>query len=351
MKRTVFVVSLLAIAASVIAGEFIFDRAEPKVLPQPSPVSSTSDNNIKLNDESETAFYEITIPYLRGREYDSQLSKLVLYFQDSSYTSYLTSFNSDQYQVNALLTIPSGQQPEGGWPAVVFVHGYIPPDEYETTGNYESYVDYLASADLVVFKIDLRGHGDSEGEPSGAYYSGDYVVDVLSAYNAIQKADFVNSERVGLWGHSMGGNVVFRAFVAAQNIPAVVIWAGAVYTYDDFSEYCISDFSYQRPSNDSPRARDRQRLFDTHGYYSTDSGFWRMVPATNYLEDVSGAVEIHHAVNDNVVDIGYSRGLVEVLEDTTIRHKLYEYTSGGHNITGASFTSAMDRTASFFNEM
>src|SRR3989344_414854 len=178
-------------------------------------------------------FQELTIPYLRAKDYESSLSDLEQISSNSEYTSYLTSYVSDGFRINGLLTKPSGEAPEGGFPAIIFVHGYIPLANYVTTSNYSSYVDYLAQNGFAVFKIDLRGHGNSEGESGGAYYSGDYVVDTLSAVDAIKDLDFVNPERIGLWGHSMAGNVTFRSFVAEEKILALVFWAGAVYSYED----------------------------------------------------------------------------------------------------------------------
>lgn len=295
-------------------------------------------------------FQELTIPYLRGRSYQSSLGELDEIGQNSNYTSYLTNYDSDGLSVNGLLTLPDGEQPEGGFPAIVFVHGYIPPSTYQTTQNYSSYVDYLARNGFVVFKIDLRGHGDSEGEPGGAYYSSDYIADTLNAYSALQSFDFVDPERIGLWGHSMAGNVVFRSFVASKDIPAVVIWAGAVYTYTDFEEYRIDDDSYRPPSQDSERRRYRERLMETYGEFSEDSEYWTKVVPTNYLDGVTGAIQINHAVNDSVVDIRYSRNLIGILEDTAIIHELNEYLVGGHNITSPAFNTAMGNTVSFFEE-
>jgi len=100
------------------------------------------------------------------------------------------------------MTFPKTKSETGKFPAIVFVHGYIPPQEYKTTVNYVSYVDYLAKNGFMVFKIDLRGHGDSEGEAGGAYYSDDYVVDTLNAVEALRSSDFVDPERIGLWGHT-----------------------------------------------------------------------------------------------------------------------------------------------------
>lgn len=293
-------------------------------------------------------FQDITIPYLKNSEYESELGKLNKLTEHASYTSYFTSYDSDGFRVNGLLTIPNGNSPASGWPTVVFLHGYIPPKEYETLINYASYVDFLAKNGLVVFKIDLRGHADSEGEAFGAYYSGDYIVDTLNAYSALENTDFVNPEKIGLWGHSMAGNVVFRTLAAKPDTPKVIIWAGAVYTYEDFADYRISDFSYQPSPQESERRRRREELFETYGSFDPESEFWSQIPATNYLEDIEGAVQVHHAVNDNVVDIGYSRNLMTILDNTEIEHELFEYSSGGHNLTGDTFTKAMDETVKFF---
>ena len=57
---------------------------------------------------------------------------------------------------NGLLTVPLGDVPAGGFPAIVFVHGYIPPEIYRTTERYVDYVDALARSGFVVFKIDRQ---------------------------------------------------------------------------------------------------------------------------------------------------------------------------------------------------
>lgn len=312
--------------------------------------NSQTDSNTQNNSGKKTQieFQELTIPYLRSRSYSSQLSTLEELERINEYTSYITTYDSDGLQINGLLTIPNTQQPEEGFPAVVFVHGYIPPQQYSTTDNYEAYVDYLAKRGLVVFKIDLRGHGNSQGTASGTYFSGDYIIDVLNAYNALENANFVDSNSIGLWGHSMAGNVVLRSAAAKQTIPKVVLWAGAVFTYEDFYELRINDSSYQRPSENSQRSKQRDNLFATHGEFDPVSEFWSQVPATNFLEGVTTEFQIHHAENDNVVDIKYSTGLVDIFEMENIPHEFFRYESGGHNISGSAFSTAMQSVANFF---
>lgn len=294
-------------------------------------------------------FEDVTIPFLRRKTYTSTLGDLQRLNETGTYTSYLTSYTSDGLRVNALLTQPKGTAPAGGWPAIIFIHGYIAPTRYSTQGpQYTAYVDYLAQNGFVVFKIDLRGHGQSEGEAGGAYYSSDYIIDALNAYAALQNTPFVNKDKIGLWGHSMAGNVVFRSLAVNPSIKGAVIWAGAVYSYEDFQKYGINDDSYRPPSTSSQRQRRRQELFNAHGQFSKESAFWQQVAATNYLVDMKTPLEIHHAVDDAVVPIGYSRDLVATLAGSTVPHQLFEYNSGGHNISGANFNQAMQRTIEFF---
>jgi dipeptidyl aminopeptidase/acylaminoacyl peptidase len=297
-----------------------------------------------------TPFQEITIPYLRSREYKSSIEELSEAHSYANYTSYLTSYTSDGLRINAQLTKPIGVMPEGGWPAIIFIHGYIPPTQYETLGKYVDYVDYLARNGFVVFKIDLRGHGNSEGTAGGGYFGSDYVIDTLNAYAALQASDFVNSKKIGLWGHSMAGNIVLRSMAVKKNIPAVVIWAGAVFSYSDRIKYGLNDNSYRPPQTITQRQNRQRAIYDKYGEFDENSPFWKQVAPTNYLTDIQGVIQLNHAVDDDVVNIGYSRDLVPLLDEAKVVYEFYEYQSGGHNINGASFVQAMQRTVEFFKK-
>jgi len=265
-------------------------------------------------------FQEMTIPYLRSKTYESSLGDKALYEDNGVYRSYLTSYTSEGLKVNGLLTIPSGEQPKEGWPAIVFIHGYIPPTLYETTEKYVAYVDSLARSGFVVFKIDLRGHGQSEGNPGGGYFGSDYVADALNAYSALESANFVNKKAIGMWGHSMAGNIVLRSMAVRPEIPASVIWAGAVYSYEDQRKYGINDQSYRPPGTINQNNIRRRELFEKYGSASATSAFWQQVAPTSYLRDLKGAIEINHAEDDTVVNIGYSRDLMALLDKTKVPH-------------------------------
>ncbi len=353
MEKRAKIVVLITLGITCFVGSFLYfskGRSTQKVIQEISKPRIT--NSLPALKPSPTSFpfQELTIPYLRTRSYDSSIAGLVRHQNKANYTSYTTSYQSDGLKINALLTEPTGTPPVGGWPAIVFVHGYIPPSSYQTTTRYIDHVDYLARNGFVVLKIDLRGHGESEGEPNGAYQSSDYIVDTLSAIEALKKLPFVHKDKIGLWGHSMAGNIIMRSLAVRPEIPAIAIWGGAVYTYTDMKDYGIDDGSYRPPASTSPQAVKRRALTEAHGQFDPDDEFWKLVPATNFLDGIQGAVGIFHAVNDPVVSVEYGRNLNKILDETQIPHELHEYPDGGHNISGASFSRAMQDTVNFFQK-
>ncbi len=340
--------SIVILTIAVIVGLGFFYSKGRRT---PSSITQKLPESIKSHIEpTPFHFEELTIPYLRSRQYISSLDDLTRTDESSTHTTYLTSYTSDGLKINGLLTQPKGEMPAGGWPVVIFLHGYIPPTLYRTESNYVSYINTIARQGFVVFKIDLRGHGKSEGEPGGAYYSSDYIIDTLNARAALQNSKFVNPNKIGLWGHSMAGNIIMRTIAVEPNIPAAVIWAGAVYTYEDMLKYGLNDNSYRPPVLTTQRQQKRQQIREKYGNFDVAMPFWQQVAVTNYIRDLKTAIQFHHAVDDPVVNIGYSRDIMKLLNDKNIDAELFEYPSGGHNIAGQNFNIAMKRTIEFYKE-
>lgn len=295
---------------------------------------------------------ELTIAALLQREIEGSEIIIEQRLEDgATYARYIASYLSEGNKIYGLLTAPFGEAPEGGHKAIVFKHGYIPPNQYRTTERYVAYVDALARAGFVVFKIDLRGFGNSEGEPTGAYFSPAYSIDAIAAFKSLQTLDNVDPDGIGLWGHSMAGNVTLRAMLVEPAIQAGVIWAGAVYSYDDFTRYSIEDPSYN-PSAAVTTAGQRigRQIRETYGPPNTAEPFWKAVSLTEHIELLEAPLQLHHARNDDVVTIDYARDLAAVLNVANKVYELYEYDGGGHNISSPAFAEAMQRTIAFFQE-
>ncbi len=299
---------------------------------------------------------EITIEYLRGLEITgSEITFEQKLADRSNYHQHLVSYISEGNKIYGLLTIPFVEPPEGGFKAIVFNHGYIPPAAYRTTERYVAYVDYLARSGFVVLKIDYRGHGESGGEPSGSYFSPGYTIDSIAALKSLQTLDIIDPQGIGMWGHSMAGNLVLRAMLIEPDIKAGVIWAGAVYSYDDFGKYGIDDNTYRPPVSPgtqgaSGRRRGSREIFDAYGRPDTQIDYWKAVSLTENIEYLNSPLQLHHAQDDTVVNFGYSFDLAVVLQDHGKEYEFYTYEGGGHNLISPYFDQAMLRTVEFFRK-
>lgn len=314
------------------------------VLAGANPVAAQGDKFELGNDLTIAALLELEI---EGSEitFEERLA------DGANYTRYIASYISEGNRIYGLLTVPFGEVPPGGFKAIVFNHGFIPPQSYRTTERYVAYVDTLARYGFVVFKIDMRGHGNSEGEPTGSYFSPAYTIDAIAALKSLQTLEYVDPDGIGMWGHSMAGNLVLRAMLIEPAIKAGVIWAGAVYSYDDYTAYRISDPSSRSAAlAESPGRRRGRELRAAYGDPDTSVPFWRAVSLTEHIELLQSPLQIHHAVDDTVVNIGYSRGLAAVLLESGKVYEYYEYAGGGHDINSPYFEQAMLRTVEFFRK-
>jgi dipeptidyl aminopeptidase/acylaminoacyl peptidase len=263
-----------------------------------------------------------------------------------NYRRYYVYYLSEGLKIYALLTVPNGQMPEGGWPGIVFNHGYIPPDVYRTTERYIEYVNQIASKGYVVFRIDYRGHDNSEGQASGAYGDPGYAVDVLNALASLKRYPKVNPEKIGMWGHSMGGYLTLRSMVIDKSIKAGVIWAGVVASYPDM----LYRWRRDRPSTPPITARRwRDIWIEQFGTPEQNPDFWSSISSNSYLADLSGPVQLHHGTKDSDVPVEFSQTLAEQVQTAGGTVELYTYDGDNHNISGF-FSTAMQRTVAFFDQ-
>jgi dipeptidyl aminopeptidase/acylaminoacyl peptidase len=268
----------------------------------------------------------------------------------ANYSRYIASYLSEGLKIYALLTVPNGEMPPTGWPAIVFNHGYIPPAQYRTTERYIAYVDWLARSGYIIFRIDYRGHDRSEGEPRGAYGDPGYTVDVMNAVTAIQNFPQADPERIGMWGHSMGGYLTLRAMVISPEIKAGVIWAGVVASYPDLlTRWRRNRDGQATPTPGGSGSRSwRWAWLEEFGTPEENQAFWNEISANSYLADLNGPIQLHHGTADESVPLEFSQILNDQMQQAGKTVELYIYEGDNHNLSGF-FSQAMTRTIQFFD--
>ena len=299
-----------------------------------------------------TPMHPLSIDYMRDQAYPGSEIIIEQTLEPGvNYNRYIASYRSEDLKIFALLTVPFGEKPETGWPVVVFNHGYIPPEQYRTTERYVAYVDGFARNGYIVFRSDYRGHGSSEGDARGSYGTPDYTIDVLNAVTALQEYPDADPERIGMWGHSMGGNITLRSMVVNPDIKAGVIWAGVVGSYPDlFARWRrrAGGSATPTPDPDNPRRRWRTDLQETYGSPEDNPEFWASISANSFVEDLGGPVQLHHGTADTSVPIEFSAVLYDQIQDVGGLVEYHVYQGDDHNISN-SFGTAMQRSIAFFD--
>ena len=261
-----------------------------------------------------------------------------------AYTRQVVSYRSDGLKIYALLTVPTGTAPRGGWPVVVFNHGYIPPDEYRTTQRYVAYQDAFARAGFVTLKSDYRGHGSSQGEALGGYYAPGYTTDVLNAVGSLRRDRRVNGARIGMWGHSMGGFLTLRAMVIDRSVKAGVIWGGVVGTYDEM----MNQWTRRAPVHIPARVLNlRRQAVAQYGTPAQNPAFWNSLSANSFLRDLGGPVQLHIGSADEEVPVLFHTSLARSLKAAGKPVQSFVYPGDNHNLS-RHLDVALNRSVAFF---
>ncbi len=293
--------------------------------------------------------HPLSIEYLRSQEYPG--SPLVIeqtLLPGSNYNRYLVSYQSEGLTIYGAMTVPTGEKPESGWPVILFNHGYIVPEIYSPTERYIEYMDAFARNGYIVLRPDYRGHGNSEGEAYGAYGDPGYTIDAINALASIKQYADADLDRIGMWGHSMGGYITARAMVVRDDIQAGVIWAGVVASYEGLLE----QWRYSTATAPSTIAEGEGRwptvLISKYGRPTENPVFWNMLSANHYVQDLSGPIQLHHGTADIHVPVFFSEIFYNDVIAAEQMAEYYVYEGDDHNIS-AQFDTAMRRTLAFFD--
>lgn len=310
-----------------------------------APQSSAS-TAAAFSQSASAAFDPLSIPSIRTQTFaGSPITLEQTLANRSTYRQYLASYQSEGLKIYALLTIPRGQQPANGWPVIVFNHGYSDPALYQSNQGYMEYVDAFARSGYIVFRPDYRGYGRSDGERLDGIDVPDYTIDVLNAVGAIKQFPGADPERIGMWGHSLGGYITLRVMVVSKDIKAGVIWAGVVGSYTDVLAQWGA-FSTLLPTAIQAWFTG---MVATHGSPIQNPTYWDSTSANNYLADLSGPLQLHHSSTDPSVPAEFSDSLYQQLQTAGKPAQYYRYAGDDHNISN-NFPLAMQRSVAFFDK-
>lgn len=141
-----------------------------------------------------------------------------------------------EWPLPATLTLPLGAGP---FPAVVLVHGSGPNDRDETVGPNKPFQDLawgLATEGVAVLRYDKRTYVHPQKLMARQSFTvkDETIDDALAAVALLRQTPGIDTKRIFVLGHSLGGMLVPRIGLAAQDqIAGYIVLAGATRPLED----------------------------------------------------------------------------------------------------------------------
>ena len=147
-------------------------------------------------------------------------------FDEGTVTVDYTDSQGNAVHLEGALSIPRGSA--GKYPCMVLVSGSGQQNRDEEIMQHKPFLvlaDYLASKGIAVLRYDDRGVGGSTGEVEKASTEL-FSEDAEAMFNAVRKSPYVDTNRLGIGGHSEGGAIAPMVAARNKDVKFVVMLAG-----------------------------------------------------------------------------------------------------------------------------
>lgn len=256
-----------------------------------------------------------------------------------THKSYYATYRSDGLKISATLHVPTGNGP---FPILILNHGYFPPSEYTNGYGFGREQKYFARQGYAVLHIDYRGYGFSDPAPESPRLWGDtgYAADAINAALALKTANlpYLDTNRIGLFGHSLGGGVTLNAALARPDLFAAGVMWGPV-----SSDYW-NNFNQWRRDDVTP---EQKAQFEAEFGSLDDQDSFLALSAFPYLEALEVPLLIQHGTADESCPVEWSRSTAQQLQELGKNVEYIEYEGFSHVFWNQNWDKAIADAQTF----
>jgi len=254
-----------------------------------------------------------------------------------SFDSQVLIYKSEGKKISGIINWPAEFDENKKYPVVMMVRGYAEKEGYYPGFGSFRVADELAKEGYLTVSTDFLGYGESDEESEDmleARFA--KAVAVLDLLESVKNLDYIDEERVVIWGHSNGGQIVISVLeISGEKIPTV-LWApvtkgfpeGVLVYADDLDDGGVAVRS---------AVSGFERQYDSR-LYSID---W-------YLSGIRSPLMILQGDKDEWVELFWQEDFVDRLEILEKDVELVVYEGAGHNMEG-SWAGAVKKTIGFFD--
>ena len=266
-------------------------------------------------------FEEYTIDYLRSRTYGGGTIEVLETMEETdSFTRYLIRYPSDGLNIYGFVNVPKGQGP---FPVIIAIHGLVDASTYQTLDYTTPNMDAIAQAGYIVFHPNLRGYPPSDNGDN--LFRVGMSIDVLNLMALIKSGSgptellaMAAPDKIGLWGHSMGGNIVLRVLTVSSDVKAAVLYAplsGEEIKNAELLGDATSDPTFQTELTISSALNER-------------------ISPLYYYSEISTPIQLHHGTADAVIPVAWSEETCEAASAAGVQIECIYYPGERHTFSG-----------------
>lgn len=264
----------------------------------------------------------------------SEITFLRVLEKKSTYTAYLFTYQSNGKEVSGQANIPTKQ---GTLPAIVLLRGFVDKEKYRTgLGTYRA-ADAFASNGYITFAPDFLGYGESASESADIFEARfEKVVSVLDLLASVPEAKRVDKKRIGIWGHSNGGQIALSLLEITKHSYPTTLWAPVTIKFPDSILQYIDELPDKGMYLKGKLSRFKDR-YDA-SWYSIDT----------YMSDISAPMQLHQGKADEEVPEAWSTSFYDRIKSMGKSITYYTYEKENHNFNNGSADTALKRDLTFF---
>lgn len=219
------------------------------------------------------------------------------YVDKNSFTENEVQIGEDPWKLPGILSIPKEQKKSVG---VILVHGSGPNDMDETIGPNKVFRDLawgLSSNGIAVLRYDKRTKVYGEKlDPKKITVDDEVIEDALKAIDYLRNDKRIDSEKIYLLGHSLGGMLAPEIGFKDGALKGVIIMAGSTRPLEDLvveqTEYIagldgeldsVEQKQLERFREDAERIKDGS-FGDDEMFLSASGRYWKDLKKRDQIE-------------------------------------------------------------------
>lgn len=263
---------------------------------------------------------------------------------DNSFTSYIFYFWVNGKKVSGLANIP---KTIGEYPVIVMFRGYVDKEIYQTGVGTQRAAEVFAKNGFITIAPDFLGYGESD-KPSDnpleerfeTYVTALTLLESMESFaKTLSDSNLgarVDTAKIGIWGHSNGGQVALTILEITGKAIPTVLWAPVS------KPFPYSVLYYTDAFEDRGKML-RRALGEFEGDYDAE-----LYNLTNFFDRINAQLQVHQGTVDDSVPQKWSDQLVEELEKLGKDVDYFTYNGADHNLLPAGWQTAVNRSIVFY---